>query len=127
MKILMKSSRRNTSIIEDSNRKPLSEQTSILNHWSVYCRNLYNYPIQPGVNILNNTEIISKDSNLYLKILKSEISDVIQISNEGKSPGIDNILSELIKHGEVLQLRSSLRQAKNIGLITLGIPNRTNH
>ena len=61
----------------------LSEGSSILNRWTEYCRNLYNYPIKPDVNILNHTEILSKDSDLNLTILKSE----------GKSPGIYNILS----------------------------------
>ena len=96
--ILTKSSRRTTSIIEDSNGKPLSEDSSIINRWTEYCHNLDNYPIQPHVNILNNTDILSKESDTYLTILKSEVSDAKQMLKEGKSPGIDNIPSEIIKH-----------------------------
>ena len=64
LKILTKSSRRITSIIEDSNGKPPSVDSSILNRWTEYCHNLYNYPIKPDVNILNNMNIISKESDL---------------------------------------------------------------
>ena len=45
LNILTKSTRRTTSIIEDSNVKPLSEDSSILNRWTEYCNNLYNYTI----------------------------------------------------------------------------------
>ena len=97
--ILTKSSRRTTYIIEDSNGKALSENSSILNRWTEYCHKLYNYPIQPDDNILNNTDILSKVSDPDLTILKSAVSDAIQTLKEGKTPGIDNIPSELIKHG----------------------------
>ena len=50
--------------------------------------------------ILNNTDILSKESDTDPTILKSEVSDAIQTLKEGKSPGIDNIPRELIKHGE---------------------------
>ena len=96
----MKSSRRTTSIIQDSNGKPLSKDSSILNRWTEFCHNLHNYPKQHDVNILNNTEILSKESDPDLKILKSAVSDAIQTLKEGKSPGINNIPSELIKHKE---------------------------
>ena len=72
--------------------KPLSEGSSILNRWTEYYHNLYNYPIQPDVNILNNTEILSKESDPDLTILKSGVSDVIQTFKEGKLPGIGNII-----------------------------------
>ena len=55
---------------------------------------MYHY----DVNILNNTNILRKDSYPDLTILKSEDSDFIKMLKEGKSPGIDNISSELIKH-----------------------------
>ena len=77
LKILTKSSRITTFIIEDSNRKPISEESSILNRWTEYCHNLYNYPIQPDVNILNNTESLSKESYPDLTILKSEVSALL--------------------------------------------------
>ena len=61
--------------------------------------NLYNDHIQPDVNILNNIEILIKESDPDLKILKSEVSDAIQTLKEWKSLGIDNIPSEIIKDG----------------------------
>ena len=105
LKMLKKSSRITTSIIDDSNGKLLSEDSSILNRWTECYHSLYNYPIgyiiyiQPDANILFKTEILSKESDHDLTILKSEVSDAIQTLKEGKSPGLDNIPSELIKHG----------------------------
>ena len=47
-----------------------------------------------------------------LAILESEVIEAIKILNEGKSPSIDNIPSELVKHGDnaVVRILTTLCQ-----------------
>ena len=96
LKSLIKTPARITSIIEDKNGHPLAEEHSILKRRTEYCQELYNYPIKP-----DNSVIISQntDSVDELPILKSVVEESIQKLKEGKSPGTDNIPSELLKYG----------------------------
>ena len=57
---------------------------------------LYNYKIRPD-NILKPNKI---NSNEYsIPKLESEVRNAILTLKNGKSPGPDNITSELLKHG----------------------------
>ena len=94
--ILTKTPARSTSIIEDKNGQPLSEEYSILKRWTEYCQKLYNYPIKPALSVIISQITEEVDE---LPILKSEVGDAIQKLKEGKSPGIDNIPGELLTYG----------------------------
>ena len=56
---LSKTPARSTSIIEDNNGKSLVEEHFILKLWTVYCQELYNYPIKPN-HIVIHSQIIEK-------------------------------------------------------------------
>ena len=99
LKMLTKTTPRSISIIEDRNRVPLAEDTLKLNRWTEYCKELYNYPINPDPSILAHNGNHNTDTDDELPILESEVFNAIKTLKEGKSPGIDNIPSELIKHG----------------------------
>ena len=103
--MLTKTTPRSTSIIEDSNGVPLAEDTLQLNRWTEYCKELYNYPINPDPSVLAHNGNHNTDTDDELPILESEVVNAIKTLKEGKSPGIDNIPSELIKHGGTAIIR----------------------
>ena len=64
-----------------------------------YCKELYNYPINPDIYLLQTNTLANKEVTL-LPILKSEVEYAIKKLKNGKSPGIDNVSSELNKEGD---------------------------
>ena len=82
-----------------------------LNRWTEYCKELYNYPINPDPSVLAHNENQNTYTDDELPILESEVVNAIKSLKEGKSPGIDNIYvyigipSELIKHGGTAIIR----------------------
>ena len=65
--------------------------------WTEYCDQLYDYPIAPNESLINlNTNENTED---YLPILESEVENAIKTLQYDKSPGNENIPSELLKHG----------------------------
>ena len=90
-----KTAHRQSSIIEDKQGKPLEEEQAIVNRWTEYCQELYNHPLNPDINILQRNNLDQDDD---LPILKDEVINAIKSLKDGKSPGNDNISSELLKH-----------------------------
>ena len=105
LKMVTKTTPRSTSIIEDRNGVPLAEDTLKLNRWTEYCKEFYNYPINPDPSVLAHNGNHNTDTDDELPIIESEVVNAIKTLNEGKSPGIDNIPSELIKHGGTAIIR----------------------
>ena len=69
LKNLTKMSARSTSIIEDKNRQSLVEECSILNRWTEYCQELYNYPIKTDHSIIISQPRIVKIVIKFLAVL----------------------------------------------------------
>ena len=65
--------------------------------WTENCKDLYNYKIRPDNNLLKPNKINSNEDSLT--ILEYEVRNVIVTLKNGKSPGPDNIPSELLKYG----------------------------
>ena len=76
----------------------LEENTEKLDRWTEYCKDLYNYPIKTD-RAKVETDNSRQDDEQSLPILKSEVIHAIQSLKNGKSPGIDNVPSELLKGG----------------------------
>ena len=93
---------RRTSIIEDSNGTPLAEDSMILTRRTEYCNDLYNHQIKPDISVLNRNANFNTEMEEELPILEYEVIEAIKTVKEGKSLGIDNIQSELVKHVAML-------------------------
>ena len=75
------------------------ENIALLNTWTEYCEDLYYCKIGPD-NILKKNTMNNNEEQLPLEC---EVRDVILTLKNGKSPSLDNIPSELLKHwGESL-------------------------
>ena len=84
-------------IILYKNNKPVTENAALLMTWTEYCKDLYNYKIRTYNNLLKPNKINSNEYSFPL--LESEVRNAILTLKNGKSPGPDNISSELLKLG----------------------------
>ena len=98
LKLLTKRNKQNTMIILDQDDKPIAEHGAVMNRWTEYFNKLYNYPIKTNVK-LNHNEANKAKADTSLPILESEVENSIKSLKDGKTPGPNNIPSELIKHG----------------------------
>ena len=73
----------------------MKDDTEIINRWSEYCKDLYNYQITPDRNLLNNRKSYSE---IIPPIIKSEVEQAIRSIQKGKAAGVDNIPGELFTH-----------------------------
>ncbi|GFR71232.1 endonuclease-reverse transcriptase [Elysia marginata] len=74
------------------------DNEDIMQRWSEYCSDLYNYELQPDLSILSATrdQLETDDSP---PIQKSEVEAAVKSLKLGKAPGVDNIPSKLLKAG----------------------------
>ena len=85
-----------TTTIQDKTGKCLMEEQDILNRWTEYCSELYNYPTTGNPEVLNVPP--STDTEAH-PILPAEIEVAMKALKKGKSAGVDNIPGELIQAG----------------------------
>ena len=97
LRTLTKTSQARTPVIEDKEGKLLIDSGDILKRWTEYCSSLYNFDLQPDISILLDNH--HPDGEEDLPVLKEEVEAAIQTLKVGKSPGLDNIPAELLKHG----------------------------
>lgn len=111
LKNLTKTQQNRSSVIEDTSGELLTENSAVLNRWTQYCQELYNYPIQPDDSLLDGDSTPSREPS-PLPVMREEVEEAIRSLPEGKSPGADNIPTELLKHGgnELVTIVTSLCQ-----------------
>ena len=68
-----------STTIQDKSGKYLTEENEILNRWTEYCSDLYNYETHP--------------------ILREEVEAAVKALKMGKSAGVDNTSAELVQAG----------------------------
>ena len=98
LRTLTKTQQPKASVIEDSSGNLLTESTAVQKRWTEYCQKLYNHELQPDTSILSNNTFAERDEE-DLPVLQDEVADAVRNLKEGKSPGIDNVPAELLKHG----------------------------
>ena len=74
----------------------LTEERQILNRWTKYCSELYNYKANGGPSELNCPQTDTEDDH---PILRREVEAAVQSLKKGKSAGVDNIPAELVQTG----------------------------
>ena len=81
---------------QDRSGKCLTGERQILNRWTEYCSELYNYKANGDPLVLNCTQTDTKDEH---PILRREVEAAVQLLKKGKSAGVDNIPAELVQAG----------------------------
>ena len=70
-----------------------------MERWTEYCEcHDYNHPINPDLSVLQDIPT-PRDTTESLPILKAEVEAAVRSLKPEKSPGIDNVPAELLKHG----------------------------
>ena len=82
--------------VQDRLGKCLREERQILNRWTEYCSELYNYKANGDPLVLNCPQTDTEDDR---PILRREVEAAIQSLKKGKSTGVDNIAAELVQAG----------------------------
>ena len=85
-------------VIENKNGELLTEKEAVMERWTEYCKELYNYPIRPNNSILEE-KIRPPEEPTPLPVIREEVEEAIRNLPSGKSPGADNIPAELLKKG----------------------------
>ena len=76
--------------------KCLTEDRQILNRWTKYCPELYNYKANGDPSVLNCPQTDTEDDH---HIFRREVDAAVQSLKKGKSAGVDNIPAELVQAG----------------------------
>ena len=80
--------------VQDRSGKCLTEDRQILNRWTEYCSELYNYKANGDPSVLN-----CRDTEHDHPILHREVEAAVQSLKKRKSAGVDNIQAELVQAG----------------------------
>ena len=85
-----------STTIQDKSGKCLTEENEILNKWTEYCSDLYNYETEGNPQVLDCPQIPDKE---YHPILREEVEAAVKALKMGKSASVDNIPAELVQAG----------------------------
>ena len=80
--------------VQDRSGKCLTEEREILNRWTEYCSELYNYKADGDPSVQNCPQADTEDDH---PIFRREVEAAIQSLKKGKSAGVDNIPIELVQ------------------------------
>ena len=85
-----------STTMQDKSGKCLTEENEILNRWTEYCSDLYNYQTEGDPIVLDCQQIPDEEHH---PILREEVAAAVKVLKMGKSAGVDNIPAELIQAG----------------------------
>ena len=81
---------------ESKDGKCLTKISEILDRWTEYCTEFYNYQISGDKRVLG-TQTTSKPIQASAPITRSEVEEAMKALKYGKSAGVDNIPAELFR------------------------------
>ena len=81
---------------QDKSGKWLTEENEILNRWTEYCSDLYNYETEGDPIVLDCPQIPDEEHH---PILREEVEAAVKAMKMGNSAGVDNIPVELVQAG----------------------------
>ena len=85
-----------STTIQDNSGKCLTEENEILNKWTEYCSDLYNYETDRDALVLDCIQIPDEE---HQQIVREEVDAAVKALKMGNSAGMDNIPAELVKAG----------------------------
>ena len=85
-----------STTIQDKSGKCLTEENEILNRWTEYCSDLYNYETDGDPIVFNCPEIPDEEHHPFLR---EKVEAAVKALKMGKSAGVDNIQAELVQAG----------------------------
>ena len=85
-----------STTIQDKSGKCLTEENEILNRWTEYCSDLYNYETDRDSIILDCPKIPDEEHHPNLQ---EAVEAAVKALKVGKSAGVDNIPAELVQAG----------------------------
>jgi len=85
-----------TTTIQDKAGKCLTEEQDILQRWTEYCSELYNYRATGDPEVLQVPPATNNDNH---PILREEVEAAVRSLKKGKSAGADNVPAELVQAG----------------------------
>ena len=86
----------NSTTIQDKSQKCLAVEHEILNRWTEYCSDLYNYDTDGDPTVLVCPHIPDEEHH---PILREEVEAAVEALKMGKSAGVDSIPAELVPAG----------------------------
>ena len=92
--MLTKSHCSRSNVIEDKNGNLLTEVTAVLDRWTEYCKELYNYNLSTNASVIDWRANANNESG-DMPIMRDEVEEAVRWLRTGKSPGVDNIPAEL--------------------------------
>ena len=108
-----------STTIQDKSEKCLTEENEILNRWTEYCSDLYNYETEGDPIVLDLPRIPDEEHH---PILWEEVEAEVKALTMGKSAGVDNIPAKLVKQEEKPWLTSWPQSATRFGRQENGRP-----
>ena len=75
----------------------MTESTAVLNRWTEYCSDLYNHELHPDTSLLQSNQTPTQEAE-SLPVLRGEVEEAVRSRRAGKSPGVDNVPSQLLKN-----------------------------
>ena len=85
-----------STTIQDKSGKCLTEENEILNRWTEYCSDLYNYETDGDPIVLDCPQIPDEEHH---PIPREEVEAAVKALKMGKSASEDNIPAELVQTG----------------------------
>jgi hypothetical protein len=79
-----KTQQNTSSAIEDTSGELLTESSAVLNRWTQYCQELYNYPIQPDDSLIDEYYKLRESSPL--PVVKENMEEAIRSLPTGSLP-----------------------------------------
>ena len=98
LKALTKSQQHKSAVIEDSSENILMGSTAGLNQWTEYCSGLYHHELYPDTSLLQSNQSPTQEAE-SLPVPREEVEEAVRNPRAGKSSGVDNIPSEVLKNG----------------------------
>ena len=94
-----------STTIQDKSGKCLTEENEILNRWTEYCSDLYNYETEGDPIVLDCPQIPDEEHH---HSLQEEVEAAVKALKMGKSAGVYNIPAELVQGEAMIDILTTI-------------------